>query len=324
MEELLDKRRGWKKDTFDKRDYLFRAKPWVALPNSVPENAAYLPAIRDQGNVGSCVGFGIGANLVARDKLLARYLDWYSPTWIYNGARYIEGTLMFDLGCYPRDALHWLYMKGCLLEYLWPYDPEKLDTTPPPSSLEPEAAKHPLLSYYRVVDGVEGICSCLADHHFVSIGTPWPDKWMHREPFNGDLEEITVSDLSNAGHETCLYDYDLELERVFGINSWSEEWGNKGLFSMPFSAFDVFKQAGGYDAHYIGLTAAEEEPENGDSSPCKVARAMVWLLNKAAERWGSNTRIPAPVKLKVSRAVLPEAATMTSCRSYLLLEDARE
>jgi hypothetical protein len=298
---VADKRRGWHKDRYDPKDYVYRAVP-RRLPNTVLENLQYLPAMRDQGNVSSCVGFGITANLAGRDKFLAKLIELYSPTWVYNGARFIEGTLMLDCGCQPRDALHWLYMKGCLLESLWSYDTTKVDTIPPPSSLEPEAAKHPLLSYFRVVDGVDGICSCLADHHFVSVGTPWPDKWMHPEPFDGNLEEIKASELGNEGHETCLYNYDLNLERVFGINSWGPKWGNVGLFTMPFSAFDVFKKKGGYDAHYIGLTAAPEPPENGNVSPCKIARFIVWGLNKAAEHFpgGSDTRIPAPVKVKRS------------------------
>jgi len=266
---------GWLKDKFDKRDYLYKAT-LKKIPNSVPQNRLYLPDVRNQGKVGSCVGFGIGANLVGRAKKLSTYTEWFSPTWIYNGARFIDGTLMFDMGCQPRDALHWLYEKGCLLEHFWVYDPEKLDTTAPPSHLESEAVKCPLLSYFRIVDGVTGICEVLASEQFVSIGTPWFEKW--RKPEGGVLAEVNAFDLVAGGHETCLYDYDLTKEVVYGINSWGEEWGDIGLFTMPFSAFDVFKQRGGYDAHYIGLEVAPEEPEPEESS-CPFARSFVNICN---------------------------------------------
>ena len=155
-----------------------------------------------------------------------------------------------------------------------------------------------MLSYYRVIDGVGGICGAIAEGHFVSIGTPWPDKWIHREPFNGDLEEITANDSSAGGHETCLYGYD-QIKQVFhGINSWSEEWGDGGLYTMPFSAFDTFKEMGGYDAHFIGLEAAPEEPENGDTSPCRIARAYIFFGNLVADFVGSDTRLPRPIKIR--------------------------
>jgi len=282
---------GWLKDKFDKRDYLFRATLKEIPPVLLLTD--YLPTVRNQGNVGSCVGFGIGANLVARAIRLADYTEWFSPAWIYNGARFIEGTLSQDVGCYPRDALHWLYEKGCLLEHFWPYNPKKLDTTPPPSHLEPEAAKRPLLSYYRVVDGVTGICEVIANEQYVSIGTPWFEKW--RRPKNGVLEEVGVMDPVAGGHETCLYGYDKDKRIFYGINSWGEGWGNKGHYTMPFSAFDVFKYRGGYDAHYIGLSPA---PEPEEESTCPIAQGIVLICNGIAELFGRETRIPRPVKLR--------------------------
>lgn len=279
---------GWQKDKYDRRDFLRKAT-FKEIP-PVVILSEYLPDVRDQGNVGSCVGFGIGANLVGRAKRLNTYTEWFSPTWIYNGARYIEGTLNFDLGCQPRDALHWLYLKGCLLEHFWPYDPEHLDTTSPPSHLEAEAAKHPLLSYYRVVDGWAGICEAIADGYYVSIGTPWFEKWM--DPADGVLAEVSFSDPVAGGHETCLFGYDTAKKIFYGINSWSEDWGNKGFYTMPFSAFNVFKLRGGYDAHYIGLTAAPEEEEE---STCLFSRGVVKAENALWKFFGRKTRFPKAI-----------------------------
>jgi len=235
------------------------------------------------------VAFGIGANLVARDKRWNTYVEYYSPSWIYNGARFIEGTLTQDVGCYPRDALHWLYEKGCLLEYLWPYNPLRLDVAPPPSHLEPEAAKYPLLSYYRVVDGVEGICEVLANGQYVSIGTPWYEKWV--DPVNGELAEVSFLDPIAGGHETCLYGYDKDKGIFYGINSWGTDWGNKGFYTMPFSAFGVFKVMGGYDAHYIGYTYAPEPEE--ELSNCPFSQAIAKILNTIWKGFGKKTRFVA-------------------------------
>ena len=281
---------GWRKDPYDHRDYLYKTT-YREVPQSVILTN-YLPDIRDQGNVGSCVGFGIGANLVARAKKLNVYTEWFSPTWIYNGARFIEGSLTQDVGCYPRDALHWLYEKGCLLEHWWHYNPLGLDTTAPPSHLEPEAAKYPLLAYYRVVDGVAGICETLANGQYVSIGTPWFSKWM--DPVDGVLGEVSFPDMIVGGHETCLYGYNKDKKIFYGINSWGTDWGNKGLYTMPFSAFDAFKIYGGYDAHYIGYIFAPEpviEP-----SECQFSQSVTKTLNAIWKLFGKKTRFAAEIR----------------------------
>jgi hypothetical protein len=252
---------GWKKDPHSKKDFIHKIKV-APVPDQV-DLSKFLPDVRNQGQVGSCVGFGIGAVLGARAKMRGDWREPYSPTWIYNGARALEGTLTQDIGCYPRDALDWLLEKGCLLEHFWPYNPLLLDTRYPPSSLEPEASKTPLIAYYRVVDSVDGLCSAIADGFCLAIGTPWFRKWMNPTPswkclwknVPGILPEVTELDEVVGGHETCLYGYDKNEKMLYGQNSWGEPWGNKGRFKMPFSAIEVFKQLGGYDAHYIQRVA---------------------------------------------------------------------
>jgi hypothetical protein len=242
---------GWIKDKWDYRDYLYKIPVAVPLPDKV-DLSQYLPTVRNQGNVGSCVGFGIGANLVSVVKKQNAYQEWYSPTWIYNGARALEGGIANDTGCSPRDACDWLLKNGCLLESFWPYDDSKLDKTMPSSERMAQASKYLDFAYYRVVDGVEGIKAALADGHFISIGSPWFHTWMN--PVDGMLPEVTAENGIAGGHETCIYGYDNSINRFLCINSWGKDWGNRGLFTMSFSAIEVFQQVGGYDAHYFTFT----------------------------------------------------------------------
>lgn len=264
---MADRKLGWHKDRYDSRDWLHRK----LVPEEIPDTfslAEYLPEVRDQGNVGSCVGFGIGGNLTGWAKKLGVFSEWFSPTFIYNGARFIDGSLLEDAGAYPKDALEWLRQKGCLLEHFWPYDPDALDTTSPPSRFDLEAAKYPLLAYFRVTDGVEGICSALASGHFVSIGVPWFYEWMDAP--DGKLPDIDSQSEVAGGHEVYLYAYDKSLGVFYGVNSWGTEWGDSGKFTMPMSAFSVFKEIGGYDAHYVlVLWMAEQPPEPPAPEPSK-------------------------------------------------------
>ncbi len=254
--------RGWKKDKFDHRDF----KHKITAPEQVPDNDMLdkLPAVRQQGNLGSCVGFGIGGNLTACAMQAKVDTEWFSPTWIYNWARAVEGTLSYDEGCEPRDALDMLLKYGCLKEHFWPYNGNKLDKKSPPSSLWPEAAKWPIKAYYRADTGTDGICSALASGlntpTRVSIGIPWPEKWM--DSSNGVLPTIKESDYVAGGHEVWLYGYDKKAQRFYGMNSWgTTEWGNKGLFTMPFQAFEIFKTWGGYDAHYVEMAWGTPNPQ---------------------------------------------------------------
>lgn len=247
---MANKKFAWKKDTYDKRDFM-HVKAAV-IPNIVILDK-WMPDIRDQGDLGSCVGFGVGANLSSIAKKLDVYTEWFSPTWIYNGARYIEGSLSSDDGCEPRNAMKWIASKGNLLEQFWPYDPIKLDTHTPSSANAAEAIKRPIVTYFRVT-GVDGICSAISQGYFVSIGTPWYDKWVDAVGPDGILAAVTNREAPAGGHETCLFGYDRTKQMFYGMNSWSAEWGKNGTYEMPFSSFAAFNFQGGYDAHC--MTAA--------------------------------------------------------------------
>jgi len=254
---------GWVKDKFDHRDFLHKTA--IKVPDKV-DLSQYLPNVRDQGNVGSCVGFGVGANVGSVAKKLKIFTEWFSPTWIYNGARYIEGKLTQDAGCEPGDALDWLLKMGCLLEHFWLYDPTKLDQSAPSSTREAQATKYPNFAYFRCVDGVDGICSALASGYLVSIGTPWFDKWMNIAS-NGKLPTVSSADSVAGGHETILAGYDKTTALFYGQNSWGMSWGGSGRYYMPFQAFGVFKQLGGYDAHYIQFNPVSPTPVPPSPAP---------------------------------------------------------
>jgi len=249
MPENIERRFNWKKDKFDNRDYKHSVST-LAIPTSYTLDT-YIPSVRDQGSISSCVGFGVGGILTGLAKQLSAYTEWFSPTWIYNGARYIEGTLTEDDGCYTRDAMSWIKNKGCLLEQYWPYNSTTLDTSSPASDDATQAAKYPILSYYRVTRGSSSICSALSSGNLIMIGTPWFTSWMNI-PSTGILPYANFRESVAGGHATFIYGYDQTSKYFYGQNSWGTEWGNSGKFLMPFSEFDsVFTRLGGYDAYYI-------------------------------------------------------------------------
>ena len=246
---------GWKKDRRDERDWL-RGRAVVELPVAV-DLSSILPSVRDQGNLGSCTGFGIGGNITgtAIDKDV--YTEWFSPQWIYSGARLLEGTLDYDDGAYPRDCLDFIKDNGCLLEHYRVYR-DTLDKTNPLTWIGASSALlWPIVSYTRCVDGVDGIISALASGHLVSLGTPWYGSWE-----DVDLDGTLPEDYGYVagGHEYLCYGYDSIKKLLYCQNSWGTEWGNGGRFAVHFSAIDAFKLDDGYDAHFVTVDWEPVEP----------------------------------------------------------------
>ncbi len=250
-----ERKLGWMKDKF-----VPEAITCGAVVRAVPDKVdmvADCPAVRNQGGTSSCVGFGVAgvlASVVIKQKKL---VDIYSPTWIYNGARYLEGWLNRDCGCYPEDAWKWLTASGCLYEKHWPFT-GFTSATPTSDGRGEKAIKYPQWEVIRVVDGIEGIISALADGNLVAIGTPWPEIWFGYK--DGILPTITDKDTIAGGHKTFLYGYDKSVNGVFVQNSWGLSWGGDGRGIMPMSAFKVFKQLGGYDAHIVKFITEEPVP----------------------------------------------------------------
>ena len=281
---------GWIKDKWDERDYL-HTRTLITLPDKV-DLSQYLPAIRDQGQEGSCVGFGEWMNVTAWARKLGITIEelGFSPRDIYNGARFIEGRLNKE-GAYPKDGFEWMLKKGCLLDHFWPY--KTPDNSAPSSAFDSERAKWPLEAYFRVTDGVDNVCDALAAGNFVSIGCPWADSWMM--PPNGILPEITKNSTLAGGHETCFYGYDRTTQKLFGANSWGATWGDKGCYQMPFSSLDVFKQIEGYDCHYVKVNWPFIPPTPPEPSNCEVSQNIVEFLNELWKVFGRKTRFQAIV-----------------------------
>jgi hypothetical protein len=276
---------GARKDLYKVTDYLH--VPVIrppALPPRVDMSDLYAPVMY-QDSVNGCQGFAWDQNLCMWAKKLGVYNQPFSAMWIWNGARFEEGTLNQNVGVYTRDVLDWLLKKGSLLDDRWPF--VGFQAISPPSSLEPEAAKYKIKAYFRVTDGYEGICSALAMGYPVSIGIPWHPKW-YSCPRNGRLPDLKVADgAPEEFHEVTLGLYDLTEGVDGGINSWGPGWGKNGTFSFSMAMFDVFKYWGGYDASYVLIVDAgwPIEPVPAPipvNKGCKLGQAFLQLANKTS------------------------------------------
>ena len=269
---------GWFKDKYNPQA-VYHCPKAVKLP-AVVDLSQYCPPVRDQGQVGACTGFGIGgmAYTVAKQGGFAPD-EWYSPNWLYNGARYLEGTLTSDAGAAPEDVFRWAIMSGLLVEHFWPYT-GKLDKSPPSSLRESEATKYLNIQAIRVDNDVEGLLSALFENHCIALGSPWSQRW-EEAPSTGLLPDPNGS-IVVGGHETFYHGYDNPNTIFDGQNSWGLSFGDKGHYKMPFSAIQWFKDNGGYDAHYLVFSASPTPPPNPPAS-CGCPKTVTKMFRRMVE-----------------------------------------
>ncbi len=258
MQEIKDKRLGWKKDKYNPYAKYRKMGFVVAIPDVGPTDmVSHTPAVRTQ-EASDCTGFGIGGKITAAANKLGITLtggtQFVSPTDVYNGGRYINGDLQYDDGAYPDDCYNWLTQKSCLPEGYWKY--MGFEKRSRPSSLDQYTTQYPLLKVdvLRIDNGVDGICAALGNGEYVSLGIPWPDIWMSSK--DGMLPTPKSNSSLAGGHEFYVYNYNRTLRLFYCVNSWGiKNWSYlgskvpKGHFTITFDSFPYFKNQGGWDAH---------------------------------------------------------------------------
>ena len=253
---------GAKKDKFNPKAQYH--KPKLIKLTGKNDMSAYSPGVINQYSVGRCTGCGTGGAAHNTAKQLNVKLETfgYSPDFIYNGARYLEGTLNEDAGAYADDVMTWIKTKSSLLYPKWPLTEEFSNTDP--NEYTDKTEKY-TIDTFRVDNGVEGIESAMMENHPIIICIPFITEW---ENYTADVLSIPKESDTLAGWHCMFADYiDCDEAMVYGQNSWDTSWGLKGRFKMPLESFESFKKwFGGYDVHYI--TIKVQETTNTDK--CKI------------------------------------------------------
>jgi hypothetical protein len=250
---VMEMKFGWIKDKYNPKA-VYRAPKAVKIADAV-NWLSLCPDVRDQGKEGSCTGFGISALAYTVAKAGNFQTSIYSPQWLYNGARFIEGTLAQDVGASPEDVFAWALQNGLLFEEYWPYHDVPFDMSAPSSLRDSQAIHYPGIQAIRVDNGLEGILQALNDGHCVAIGAPWAVEWE-----NGKQTILPLPKAVDGGHETLYYGYDKTAGYLNCQNSWGIGWGNLGRCRIPFEAIDWWKANGGYDAHYFEFSNTPVPP----------------------------------------------------------------
>ncbi len=229
IKRILNARR----DTLDFRDKMY-IPTLIEVPTHVPveQFLSYKVPVLDQGTEGACTGFGLAtvANYLLRQRLVIPDSIPVSPRMLYELARrYDEWPGEDYSGSSARGAMKGWNKHGVCSEPDWPYKLSSEDK----QGLTDErisAAKHrPLGAYFRVNHQ-----DLIAMHAAISeVGALYAtatvhDGWNHVGRDGIIIQSATIL----GGHAFAIVAYD--SEGFWLQNSWSNQWGNKGLARISY------------------------------------------------------------------------------------------
>lgn len=224
----------WSKDKIDERDHLFSEKIGVSkiLPKKV-DLRKFCSKVEDQGDLGSCTGNAIVGALEYLENKNNRVFADLSRLFIYYNERALEGTINEDSGAEIRTGIKSIAANGVCTEAIWPYNIRKF-TTKPTLRAYKEASTRRITSYQRLIS-LTDMKSCLAK------GFPFVFGFLVYSGFESD--EVANTGILNipleseelvGGHAVLAVGYDDTTGRFIIRNSWGENWGQKGYFTMPY------------------------------------------------------------------------------------------
>jgi C1A family cysteine protease len=243
-----------KKDPADHRDYIFSASPLQAGISesslSLPRNVSYrseMTGVRDQGNLGSCVGFATTAmkewqetveqakEVAAGKKDIRKGKEYnLSEAWIYWNCKKID-PWPNEEGTSIRYAMKVLQRIGVPCENAWPYS--DVDYGKPESWASLVARWSIIGSYWRVND-LQELKTALTTGPVV-IGIPCFLEIFFADS-SGYIPYPMNPDVIYGGHAICIVGYDDVKQQVMFKNSWGPDWGNNGYGFLPYRYINDF------------------------------------------------------------------------------------
>lgn len=193
----------------DTRDYLLSSCSYLPteIPDELPPLFRGLIEIHSQGTSPSCCGHA-AAHIKSEKELRERNMVTFDGEWIY--ARCKETDNMPDVrGTFFRSALKVLQKQGAM----------------PVGGGDPERFK---IGSYALVDDTsfEGLKKAICVNGYLLSGyrgsnAGWRTAYV-RPPKSGE---------ALFGHAVVLVGY--TKTHLIGVNSWGENWGEKGYFYIP-------------------------------------------------------------------------------------------
>jgi hypothetical protein len=230
------------------------------------------PAVRDQGQIGSCTAFcGSEAYEIAYYYKHGAFPTVRSPAFLYYEERVniLHERITADNGANMVNIDQALNKYGICSDALMPYPSGDRSTayrTPPTSAAISDALNYKISNYVLINSGdTAAVKTCLRNNIAVMMGFNVYDNTSTYQYFEGlNTTSYTYNPLTSSGalasgvsllggHATPIVGYDDTRKAFLVQNSWSTSWGNHGFYYMPYSVFMSTKIVPAGGVYYLSL-----------------------------------------------------------------------
>jgi C1A family cysteine protease len=252
------------KDSKDKRDYTFNMNKMLGsdiaakIVNSRRAKAyrsisyrKYMSPVKNQGNLGSCVGFAVTALKEFHENIeylyeqeqggsYKREKEHYdlSEQWTYWNAKKIDPWGPSVEGTSIRFALKVLHKIGCPPEEGWKYTDNKINIGEPESWSHLIARWNTIESYWRLKN-LKHILRSLRNIGPVVAGVGCYQEIFNPEP-DGYVPYPKYPQYCYGGHAILLCGINAKTKRVLFKNSWGTDWGDGGYGWLSYNYLRSF------------------------------------------------------------------------------------
>jgi C1A family cysteine protease len=223
---------GWRPQLPDARDLMYM--PHLKdTPPAEYDLRKSMPAVYDQGQLGSCTGNAIAAAMeYERDRQgLSDFIP--SRLFIYYNERALEGTVSSDSGAVIRDGIKVVNKQGVCPETLWPYDIGVFTVKPPKRCYV--AAKKDRAVQYESIRTLGDLKDAIASNFAVVFGfTVYESFESQAVAETGVVPMPKHGEATVGGHAVLAVGYSNPKGHLIVRNSWGPSWGDHGYFYMPY------------------------------------------------------------------------------------------
>lgn len=221
----------------DQRDHELKLElpSTVKLPKTADlRHSPHMPAIWDQGQLGSCTAHGNGRVFAFCYHATHNVMFMPSRLFIYYYERVMEGTTKEDSGAAIRDGIKVLAKEGVPPETDWAYDISKF-AVPPPKIARTDALKDLIVKYESPAQTESAIETALHANLPIVCGFTVYESFESAKvaktgivPMPGRRESVV------GGHCIVIVGYNHTTGMFICANSWGTEWGLDGYFEIPY------------------------------------------------------------------------------------------